>query len=47
LGEADLKRGSGLIGLEDRVEAVGGKIRIVSPPGHGTSLQAVIPIELP
>jgi signal transduction histidine kinase len=47
VGGADLARGSGLIGLEDRVEAVGGRIRIASPPGHGTSIQVVIPIELP
>ena len=47
VGGADVGRGSGLIGLEDRVEAVGGKIRITSPPGHGTSLKVTIPIELP
>jgi signal transduction histidine kinase len=47
VGGADPGRGSGLIGLEDRVETVGGKIRIISPPGHGTSLQVIIPIELP
>jgi signal transduction histidine kinase len=46
VGGADFRRGSGLIGLEDRVEAVGGKIKVTSPPGRGTSLQVTIPIEL-
>jgi signal transduction histidine kinase len=43
-GGADPSRGSGLIGLSDRVEAVGGRIEITSPPGGGTSLLAVIPV---
>jgi signal transduction histidine kinase len=47
VGGADFGRGSGLIGLEDRVEAVGGKIKIISPPGRGTLLQVTIPTELP
>ncbi len=32
-GGADPSRGSGLIGLSDRIEAAGGKIEITSPPG--------------
>jgi signal transduction histidine kinase len=44
VGGADLGRGSGLIGLVDRVEAVGGEITITSPPGEGTSLLATIPL---
>jgi hypothetical protein len=34
----DYSQGSGLIGLTDRVEALGGRMRIVSPAGRGTSL---------
>jgi CHASE3 domain sensor protein len=44
-GGADPSRGSGLIGLSDRVEAAGGKIEITSPPGGGTSLLVTIPLE--
>jgi signal transduction histidine kinase len=43
VGGADFGRGSGLIGLKDRVEALGGTIEIVSPPDGGTSLFAEIP----
>jgi signal transduction histidine kinase len=46
VGEADFERGSGLIGLGDRVEALGGEIRIISSPGQGNSLQVTVPIEL-
>jgi signal transduction histidine kinase len=46
-GGADPSRGSGLIGLSDRVEAVGGRVEITSPPGGGTSLLATIPVEHP
>ena len=45
MGGADTRRGSGLIGLKDRVEALGGHIEIVSPPGSGTSLHITIPVE--
>jgi signal transduction histidine kinase len=43
VGGADPKRGTGLIGLCDRVEALGGKMEITSPAGGGTSLLATIP----
>ena len=43
-GGADPDRGSGLIGLIDRVEAIGGRIHITSPPGAGTALQVTIPL---
>jgi signal transduction histidine kinase len=46
-GGADASRGSGLIGLRDRVEALGGTIEITSPPGRGTSLVASIPVDGP
>jgi signal transduction histidine kinase len=44
LGGAGLGGGSGLIGLKDRVEALGGTIDIASPPGSGTRLDVEIPL---
>jgi signal transduction histidine kinase len=43
VGGADLESGSGLVGIMDRVEALGGHMEIVSPPGEGTSLYAELP----
>jgi signal transduction histidine kinase len=43
VGGADTERGSGLRGLADRVEAVGGRLRIWTPLGGGTRVQAEIP----
>jgi PAS domain S-box-containing protein len=43
VGGADPATGSGLRGLADRVEALGGSLKVVSPPGAGTSLRAEIP----
>ncbi|HUB39738.1 MAG TPA: GAF domain-containing sensor histidine kinase [Streptosporangiaceae bacterium] len=43
-GGADPARGSGLMGLKDRVEALGGTIAIYSPAGAGTHLVANLPI---
>ena len=43
LGGADASRGSGLRGLADRVEALGGTFAVESPPGGGTRLIAVLP----
>jgi signal transduction histidine kinase len=45
VGGADAGRGSGLIGLADRVETLGGALEIASPAGSGTSLHVEIPIE--
>ncbi len=45
IGGANLAGGSGLIGLKDRVEALGGQLNISSLPGSGTSLLATIPLE--
>jgi signal transduction histidine kinase len=42
-GGADSDRGSGLRGLADRVEALGGRLRVWSPPGDGTRLRAEMP----
>ena len=44
IGGADARKGSGLIGLVDRVEALGGQIAIASRLGEGTSLVANIPL---
>jgi signal transduction histidine kinase len=45
VGGADPTRGSGLVGLGDRVEALGGTIEIESAPGGGTSLVVTLPLE--
>ncbi|MEA2612616.1 MAG: hypothetical protein QOI52_575 [Chloroflexota bacterium] len=45
IGGADPARGSGLVGLKDRVEALGGTIKIAGAPGEGTSVVARIPID--
>ena len=43
VGGAETTRGSGLGGLIDRVEAVGGRLEITSPSGDGTRLSARLP----
>jgi hypothetical protein len=43
-GGADPAGGSGLHGLADRVEALGGRLGIDSPPGHGTRITAQLPL---
>lgn len=45
VGGADPTAGSGLVGLRDRVEALGGDLSISSTPGKGTALHATIPIQ--
>jgi GAF domain-containing protein len=44
IGGADPARGSGLTGLMDRVEALGGTLAIESPSGEGTSLRVQLPV---
>ena len=44
IGGANAGKGSGLVGLNDRVEALGGKMTITSIPGSGTSLNVTIPV---
>jgi signal transduction histidine kinase len=46
VGGADAARGSGLVGLTDRVEALGGWIRVFSQPGKGTQIAVDLPVEL-
>jgi signal transduction histidine kinase len=43
-GGANPARGSGLAGLQDRVEALGGAMSVESPSGSGTNLHVQIPI---
>jgi signal transduction histidine kinase len=45
LGGAEIGRGSGLIGLTDRVAALDGTMQVTSPIGEGTSLLITIPVE--
>jgi signal transduction histidine kinase len=47
LGGADPALGSGLLGLKDRAEAIGGTISLESPPGAGTSLLVELPVDEP
>lgn len=44
VGGADPRPGSGLTGLADRVETLGGTFRVQSTPGRGTRLAAEIPL---
>jgi signal transduction histidine kinase len=44
-GRADRVTGSGLRGLTDRIEALGGRLELSSPPGAGTTLRAEIPLD--
>ncbi|MEU6260613.1 PAS domain S-box protein [Streptomyces sp. NPDC047043] len=44
VGGAEPGRGSGLIGLNDRVEAIGGKLEVDSPPGEGTTVHVRLPL---
>jgi signal transduction histidine kinase len=43
VGGASAERGSGLRGLADRVEALGGRLVVTSPAGNGTRVRAAIP----
>jgi PAS domain S-box-containing protein len=43
VGGADPSRGSGLVGISDRVQALGGTLEVSSPVGSGTSLLIEIP----
>jgi signal transduction histidine kinase len=45
IGGADPARGSGLVGLRDRVEALGGSIAFRSAEGAGTAVDVLLPLE--
>jgi signal transduction histidine kinase len=47
VGGAEAASGSGLRGLADRVEALGGRLRVVSPAGGGTVIEAEMPCRQP
>jgi signal transduction histidine kinase len=47
IGGATAGGGSGLIGLKDRVEALGGTMSVASPPGQGTTLLVELPLAVP
>jgi len=44
-GGAGFSHGSGLVGLKDRAEALGGHLGLDSPPGAGTTVDITLPIE--
>lgn len=44
-GGADPRQGSGIIGLRDRAESLGGTIDVSSPVGNGTTVRVSLPIE--
>jgi signal transduction histidine kinase len=46
-GGADPEGGSGLVGLNDRVQALGGRLWLHSPAGAGTTLHAELPYARP
>jgi signal transduction histidine kinase len=43
-GGADFTHGTGLVGLKDRAEALGGRLRLDSPPGAGTTMEITLPV---
>jgi signal transduction histidine kinase len=45
VGGADPRAGSGIRGLRDRVEALDGRLEILSPPGRGTTVTAELPVD--
>ncbi len=47
VGGAEASAGSGLVGLIDRVEALGGRFALDSPPGHGTRIAIELPRTAP
>ena len=44
VGGADPAKGTGLLGLADRVEVLGGALGVDSPPGAGTRISALLPL---
>lgn len=47
VGGASLDAGSGVLGIADRIEAVGGELELVSPPGSGTTVTVRMPLHPP
>ena len=46
-GDGDLTGGPGLVGVTDRVEALGGRLSLHHPPGGGTTVQICVPLAAP
>jgi signal transduction histidine kinase len=46
VGGANPGEGSGLVGLSDRVEALGGTLKLVSPTSEGTTMMVEIPVQV-
>jgi PAS domain S-box-containing protein len=44
VGGANFRLGTGLVGLSDRIETLGGTLTVASPPGQGTSIRAEFPL---
>jgi signal transduction histidine kinase len=47
IGGADPRRGYGLVGLRDRIEALGGTLQVISAAGRGTTLLIDVPLQFP
>ena len=47
IGGADSRKGSGIIGLKDRIDVLGGKMTVNSPVGSGTAIDVTIPLAMP
>jgi signal transduction histidine kinase len=45
VGGADPSMGSGLVGLADRIQALGGRFEVISPVGKGTTILIMVPVE--
>jgi PAS domain S-box-containing protein len=43
-GGAEPASGTGILGLRDRAEAIGGSLVVISPPGRGTTVSATLPL---
>ena len=44
VGGADPDRGSGIVGLGDRIDVLGGTLAVASAPGEGTRLRVRLPV---
>jgi signal transduction histidine kinase len=44
IGGPDPEQGSGLVGLSDRIEALGGTLEVTSPAGNGTTMLIQVPV---
>ena len=44
IGGASAAQGTGITGLADRVEAIGGRLELISPPGQGTAVRVWLPL---